>query len=83
MACGTPVVSTYSGAIPEYVPDGIAGILIPEHSPGRLADALYKLLSDDKLRTQMGQASREYILKRFSAEKNVKLAQSWLINRFR
>nr|WP_319775849.1 glycosyltransferase family 4 protein [uncultured Sphaerochaeta sp.] len=39
MACGLPVVSTESGAIPEYVPHGRAGLLVRNtirmHWPGR------------------------------------------------
>lgn len=82
MACGTPVVSTLSGAIPEYVPDEVAGYLVPEHSPEHLGRAIIKIITDPKLHSQMGQAAREHVLKNYSAEKNVKFAQNWLIERF-
>jgi glycosyltransferase involved in cell wall biosynthesis len=39
MACGTPVVASHVGGIPEVVPD-YAGILVPPHQPQALSAAL-------------------------------------------
>jgi glycosyltransferase involved in cell wall biosynthesis len=71
MACGVPVVSTWSGAIPEYVPDGVAGILVAERDPVALAKAIVRLLSDEGLRRQMGEAGRAYAIAHYDARKNV------------
>ncbi|QWT21708.1 glycosyltransferase family 4 protein [Bacillus sp. NP157] len=43
MACGTPVVATSVGGIPEVVPT-FAGILVPAHHPDLLARALADML---------------------------------------
>ena len=80
MACGTPVVSTRSGAIPEYVPDGKAGILVPEHDPVALADAILLLLTQDSLRQRMGEYGREYAVEHYDARKNVKMAEDYLLS---
>jgi glycosyltransferase involved in cell wall biosynthesis len=40
LSCGTPVVGTTVGGIPELVRDGETGILIPPHDEDRLATAL-------------------------------------------
>ncbi len=71
MACGTPVVSTFSGAIPEYVKHGVTGILVRERDPVGLADAIIKLLKDDELRSRMGSSAREHAVKNLDAKKNV------------
>jgi glycosyltransferase involved in cell wall biosynthesis len=49
MASGLPVVSTTATAIPEVVPDGRAGLLVPPRDPPALAAAIVRLLSDAAL----------------------------------
>jgi glycosyltransferase involved in cell wall biosynthesis len=49
MASGLPVVSTTATAIPEVVPHGRAGLLVPPRDPQALAEALLKLLTDAEL----------------------------------
>ncbi len=51
MACGTPVISSTAGALPE-VADG-AAILIDSTSTEALAEALLKVLNDDCLREEL------------------------------
>ncbi len=58
MACGTPVVATRVGGIPELVDDGVTGILVPPRDPNALADAIIRLLGDPARRERMGQCSR-------------------------
>lgn len=79
MACGVPVVSTLSGAIPEYVPDGVAGILVPERDPQALAGAILQLLSGENLRRRMGEAGRAYAVEHYDAGKNVQRAEEIIL----
>ena len=79
MACGVPVVSTRSGAIPEYVPDGVAGILVPERDPAALAEAINRLLADEHLRQQMGEGGRAYACAHYDAAANVAAAEQVLL----
>jgi glycosyltransferase involved in cell wall biosynthesis len=54
MACGTPLVATTAGALPEVV--GGAGLLVPPDDPDRLADALGRLLAEPDLRADLAAA---------------------------
>ena len=62
-----PVVVTDVGSIPEIVDDGVTGFIVPPRNPEALADAIVKLLKDNKLRKQMGE----------SAYKKLKDDMSW------
>jgi alpha-maltose-1-phosphate synthase len=58
MACGTAVVGTRVGGIPEVVADGETGLLVPPEDPEALAVALNVLLRDPGRARAMGQAGR-------------------------
>jgi len=78
MACGVPVVTTRSGAIPEYVNDKV-GILVPERDAEALAQAMRKLLDNDKLRKELGSNARQYILENFDAQKTIAKTEEILL----
>ena len=63
MASGLPVVSTRGGAIPEFVKEGVSGLLVDRGNSEDLAEGLSKVLSDQKLRHMMGEAGRAHVLK--------------------
>jgi len=71
MACGTPVVSTYSGAIPEYVKHNETGILVPEKDVDSLASIIIILLIEDKIRKRLGRNARKCAVENFDAKKNI------------
>ena len=67
MACGTPLVATTGGALPEVVgQDGETGLLVPPGDPGALAGALVRALGDPALRQRLGAAGRARVLDRFT-----------------
>jgi alpha-maltose-1-phosphate synthase len=68
MACGTAVVGSRVGGIPEVVADGVTGLLVPPDDPASLAIALNELLRDPDRAVAMGQAGRERAVKEFSWE---------------
>jgi colanic acid/amylovoran biosynthesis glycosyltransferase len=70
MAVGTPCVSTPVTGIPEAIADGETGILVDEHSPAELADALVRLFDDAELRMRLARAARVRIERDFDADRN-------------
>jgi glycosyltransferase involved in cell wall biosynthesis len=65
-ACGLPVISTYSGGIPEYVEDGRTGLLAARGDAWELARAISRVLDDSALARAMGEAGRQRVLERFT-----------------
>jgi glycosyltransferase involved in cell wall biosynthesis len=56
IACGTPLVTSSVGALPEIV--GPAGLMVPPRDSGRLAVALATAWSDDAVRDGIAAAAR-------------------------
>jgi starch synthase len=69
MACGTPVIASAVGGIPEVVVDGETGLLVPPADPGILAGALGRLLADPERAANLGRAGRRRVEERFSWER--------------
>ncbi len=65
MACGTAVVGSRTGGIPEVVAEGETGLLVPPGEPEPLADALNVLLRDPERARAMGQAGRKRAVAEF------------------
>jgi len=59
MSCGTPVISTTAGALPEVVGD--AGILIPPGDTRAMVQAITALLDDTQKRNRLGSMGRKRV----------------------
>jgi len=66
MACGTPVIATTGGALPEVVGD--AGILVPPERADALAAAIKQLLNDKQAQERMSEAGRKRVKEKFDWE---------------
>ena len=80
MACGTPVVGSGVGGIPEVVVDGETGFIVdvaladvPPHDPvdpdgfaRGLAEGINRLAGDPELARQMGEAGRKRVVEHYS-----------------
>jgi glycosyltransferase involved in cell wall biosynthesis len=77
LACGTPVVATAVGGIPEQVEDGDVGFLVPRGDARALAQRLTQLLSDRELRQRMGNRGVETARRRFDLARQADEYLSW------
>jgi glycosyltransferase involved in cell wall biosynthesis len=71
MAAGKPLVVTDVGGNPEAVLDGETGFVVPPHDPQALADAVLRLLRDEKVRLRLGEAGQRRVREFFSVESMV------------
>jgi glycosyltransferase involved in cell wall biosynthesis len=67
MAAGRPIIASNVSAIPEVLKQGHAGILVPSGQPQELANAIIRLLEDEKLRGDLGKRGRELVESEFLA----------------
>ncbi|MBD3229921.1 MAG: glycosyltransferase [Candidatus Lokiarchaeota archaeon] len=83
MSCGKPVISTFSGSIPEVVDHNQTGVLVPPMDNIGLEKALEKILEDNS--TKFQQNARKLVEKKFNSYKIAKdIANLYkkVINRF-
>ncbi len=66
MSCGTPVIASTGGALPEVVGD--AGILVPSGRADALAAAIRQLLNDEQAQQRMSEAGRKRVEAKFNWE---------------
>ena len=64
-----PVVVTNVGSIPEVVDGGKTGFIVPPRDEKALAEAIVKLLNDDKLRKEMGETAYKKMKEELSWDK--------------
>src|SRR5262249_10197977 len=70
MALGTPCVSTDVTGIPEVVRNGETGLMVPQHDPVALAEAVERLLVDSELRLRLAARARQLIEQEFDIRRN-------------
>ena len=74
----TPVISSRVSGIPELIDDGMNGFLTESGDVDQIAGKMERLLSDESLRTRMGDLAREKVDREFNIEDNVnKLISAW------
>jgi glycosyltransferase involved in cell wall biosynthesis len=68
MACEVPVVASRVGGLPEVVTDGETGYMSPVGDVDKMAVDAARLLTDDKLRHEMGQRARDSAITRYRTD---------------
>jgi glycosyltransferase involved in cell wall biosynthesis len=69
MAFGLPLIGTNLGGIPEVIKNNVNGLLIPPGNSESLAKAIEKLITNQKLRDEMGKKGKNIYKEKFSAKK--------------
>jgi teichuronic acid biosynthesis glycosyltransferase TuaC len=70
IACGLPILATRVGGIPQAVPHGRVGLLVPPKDVKGLAEAMERMFVDKDLRSAMGMAAREHAEAHFDIVRN-------------
>jgi N-acetyl-alpha-D-glucosaminyl L-malate synthase BshA len=71
MACGTPVVASNVGGLPEVIEHGRSGFLHPPDDVEGMAASAVRLLTDAPLHRRVAAASRRRVVDRFCVEEVV------------
>ena len=68
LACGTPVVATAVGGIPEQIQDGVNGYLVAHKDSNEMAKCTIHLLTNDNTREEMGKNASTIIQNNFTID---------------
>ncbi len=68
LACGTPVIATRVGGMPEVVEDGVTGFLVPPNDARALAERIRWMKDHPTEARRMGERGRHRILQQFTWE---------------
>jgi glycosyltransferase involved in cell wall biosynthesis len=66
---GKAIIGTRTGAVPEILDEGRAGLMVPPEDVKALAEALRKLMADDELRRSLGGAAKKRFEERFHPDR--------------
>lgn len=72
-ACEKPMVVSDADGPAEVTIDGKTGFIVPRENPQAAADAILKLIKDEALRLQMGQAGRLHVLEHYTWDRSLDL----------
>jgi glycosyltransferase involved in cell wall biosynthesis len=77
LACGTPVVASAVGGIPEQVDDGASGFLVAPADVTSMAARIEQLICDPNLQQRMSRHAREAARARFDLERSADSYLDW------
>ena len=66
MACGTPIIASAVGAIPEMLDNGKCGVLIKPRSADEICNAVEKLMSDKVQKSSIAASAKERVNREYT-----------------
>lgn len=75
MSLGRPAVVTSVGGIPELVSDEETGLVVAPHDSPGLAEAVLRMLNDERLRVRLGTAAKQRYIQRCMPEVTTPMLQ--------
>jgi len=81
MAVGVPVVTTYTGGIPELAVNEETALVVPAGDARSLANALARILRDSELRQRLVNNARKRVEARHSLDDSARMLEALLISR--
>lgn len=66
MQFGLPIISTLEGGIPDMISNGITGFIIPQKDSRSLADRIERLIANEELRREMGEAGKREFFEKYT-----------------
>jgi len=77
LACGTPVIGSRVGGIPEMINHGQDGFLFSSEDEGELANCLFELLTHPELGQKMSRNARQKVLDHYTLEHQAKAMMNY------
>ncbi len=77
LSCGTPVIATNVGGIPEQVREGENGFLVRRENAADMTEKAMTVLNDSALLERLGNSALKFSRPKFSLERMVDQYESW------
>ena len=61
LAMGVPALSPHVSAVPEILVNGETGLTVPPSDPEAMANAMHRILTDQKLRVRLQESGRKFV----------------------
>lgn len=71
MSLGIPPIVTDTGGPPEFVKDGVSGLVIPSRNPEKITAAILKIYKDNNFRKELGKQAKIVIANQMSLNNSI------------
>ena len=80
MAAKLPVIATRVGAVEEIIDDRKNGLIVEPRNPNQMADKIKLIMSDERIKQELGIQAHQKILFKFPLEKMIREVEEIINN---